>query len=76
MTNWITRTAAREIKRRDPNRPAFWHVSYTHPHPPLVPLASYEALYQDIPIDLPVMSDWSNQAIDKLPMALQVVRDY
>lgn len=76
VTNWITRTAAREIKRRDPNCPAFWHVSYTHPHPPLVPLASYEALYQDMPIDLPVMAEWSRQAEEKLPMALQVVRDY
>lgn len=76
VTNWITRTAAREIKRRDPNRPAFWHVSYTHPHPPLVPLASYEALYQDIPIDLPIMAEWSSQVVEKLPMALQVVRDY
>lgn len=76
VTNWITRTAAREIKRRDPTRPAFWHVSYTHPHPPLVPLASYEALYQDTPIDLPVMADWSRQDADRLPMALQVVRDY
>lgn len=76
VTNWITRTAAREIKRRDPTRPAFWHVSYTHPHPPLVPLSSYEALYQDMPIDLPVMADWSQQAVDTLPMALQVVRDY
>ncbi|MBU3650708.1 MAG: arylsulfatase [Limnohabitans sp.] len=76
VTNWITRVAAREIKRRDPTRPAFWHVSYTHPHPPLVPLASYESLYQDEPIDLPVMADWSRQATADLPMALQVVRDY
>lgn len=76
VTNWITRTAAREIKRRDPNRPAFWHVSYTHPHPPLVPLASYEALYHDTPIDLPFMAPWSRQSVDDLPMALQVVRDY
>jgi arylsulfatase A-like enzyme len=76
VTNWVTRTAAREIKRRDPGCPAFWHVSYTHPHPPLVPLASYEALYQDSPIDLPVMSSWSSQPANALPMALQVVRDY
>jgi len=30
VTNWITREAAKTIKRRDPTRPAFWHVSYTH----------------------------------------------
>ena len=33
VTNWTTFSAAREIKRRDPTRPGFWYVSYTHPHP-------------------------------------------
>ena len=76
VSNWITRTAAREIKRRDPGRPAFWHVSYTHPHPPLVPLACYEALYELADIDLPRQGDWSAQPTAQLPQALQVVRDY
>jgi arylsulfatase A-like enzyme len=44
-TNWITLLACRTIKRRDPNRPAFWHVSYNHPHPPLVPLKHYFERY-------------------------------
>jgi len=40
-TNWITLETCRTIKRRDPTRPAIWHVSYNHPHPPLVPLQHY-----------------------------------
>ena len=39
VTNWTSMQMARTIKRRDPTRPAFWCVSYTPPHPPLVPLA-------------------------------------
>lgn len=76
VTNWITRSACREIKRRDPGMPGFWHVSYTHPHPPLVPLASYEALYEPASIDLPQHSAWSSVPEEHLPTALQVVRDY
>ena len=29
-----------------PKRPAFWYLSYSHPHPPLVPLAGYLASYR------------------------------
>ena len=46
VTNWTTWAGARTIKRRDPTRPGLWHVSYTHPHPPLVPLASYFDRYR------------------------------
>lgn len=75
VTNWITREAARSIKRRDPTRPGFWHVSYNHPHPPLTPLAAYMDLYRDVEIDLPVHGDWSRDA-SALPSALQVVHNY
>jgi arylsulfatase A-like enzyme len=72
VTNWITREAARAIKRRDPTRPGFWHVSYTHPHPPLTPLPAYLDLYRDLPIDDPTVAKWA--ATDEtLPQALQVV---
>jgi arylsulfatase A-like enzyme len=71
VTNWITREAARMIKRRDPTRPAFWHVSYTHPHPPLVPLESYLAMYQALDVDEPLGADW---AIGPPPRALATVR--
>ncbi|AOB31432.1 arylsulfatase [Bordetella sp. H567] len=73
VTNWTTREAARMIKRRDPRRPAFWHVSYTHPHPPLVPLAAYLHLYERERIDLPAQAAWAQE---RLPPALQTIRDY
>jgi choline-sulfatase len=75
VTNWITRTAALSIKRRDPTRPAFWHVSYSHPHPPLVPLSDYLDMYRDVEIDLPVSGTWAEKT-DDLPSALRVVRNY
>jgi choline-sulfatase len=75
VTNWTTRTAARAIKRRDPTRPGFWHVSYTHPHPPLAPLQAYLDLYRDRPVAPPTTASWSED-VDALPAALKVVREY
>jgi arylsulfatase len=73
VTNWTTREASRLIKRRDPKRPALWHVSYTHPHPPLVPLEAYLGMYELDHIDAPLRSHWSNS---ELPEALQSIRAY
>lgn len=70
VTNWITAQAARVIKRRDPTRPAFWYVSYTHPHPPLAPLACYLDLYRDVEVNAPHQGTW-DQDIDALPVPLQ-----
>ena len=52
-TNLATQQMARTIKRRDPDRSAFWFVSYRHPHPPLVPLQIYLDLYHQLEIDDP-----------------------
>lgn len=73
VTNWITREAAKTIKRRDPTRPAFWHVSYTHPHPPLAPLQCYLDMYRDVQIDEAWHADWETR---KNISALTSVRDY
>ncbi|WP_250508010.1 sulfatase-like hydrolase/transferase [Caballeronia sp. GAFFF3] len=73
VTNWTTREAAKMIKRRDPTKPAFWHVSYTHPHPPLVPIQSYLDLYERDDIDLPLSADWAD---DTLPPALASIRHH
>lgn len=75
VTNWTTRTAARAIKRRDPTRPSFWHVSYTHPHPPIVPLASYFDRYARRAMTAPASGDWSEND-DTLPFVLKAVRRY
>lgn len=68
-TNWATREMARTIKRRDPNRPAFWYLSYRHPHPPLVPLQPYLDMYNQLPIDRPYRGAWASGP-DDLPFYL------
>jgi arylsulfatase A-like enzyme len=69
-TNWATQQMARTIKRRDPTRPAFWYVSYRHPHPPLVPVKTYLDLYRDVDIDPPHTGDWA-AVPQELPFGLQ-----
>ncbi|WP_199194710.1 sulfatase-like hydrolase/transferase [Phyllobacterium phragmitis] len=75
VTNWTTMTAARQIKRRDPTRPALWHVSYTHPHPPLVPLANYFNRYARREMPAPVVGDWSKDE-EQMPYLLKASRNY
>jgi len=60
-TNWAANQMCRTIKRRDPNRPSFWYLSFRHPHPPLLPLQSYIDLYRDmdVEIDEPFHGDWA-----------------
>ena len=58
-TNWATQQMVRTIKRRDPTRPAFWYLSYRHPHPPLIPLEQYLDLYREIEIDTPYHGAWT-----------------
>jgi arylsulfatase len=74
-TNWITMEMCKTIKRRDPTRPAFWTLSYTHPHPPLVPLESYLAYYRQFDVDEPLTAPWA-ESEDTLPHALRAVRNY
>ena len=70
-TNWATREMVRTIKRRDPTRPAFWYLSYRHPHPPIVPLETYHAMYGEVELRWPVQGAWCR---DELPYLLQAVR--
>lgn len=73
-TNWASEQMARVIKRRDPTRPAFWHLSYIYPHPPIVPLTHYFDRYARRQIDEPVIGDWARDADQ--PPALKIVRDF
>lgn len=68
VTNWATQQMVRQIKRRDPLRPAFWYLGYRHPHPPLVPLQSYLDDYRHREIDGVVASAWS--AAENLPFGI------
>ena len=73
QTNWTVREMSRFIARRDPTKPAFWFMSFNHPHPPLTPLAEYMKMYRDVEIDMPYVGDWAQRHED-LPYALQVRR--
>lgn len=58
VTNWASREMSRTIQRRDPTRPGFWYLSYTHPHPPIAPLQCYLDMYRDIDPGEPVIGSW------------------
>ena len=75
ITHWTTRQMARAIKRRDPTRPAFWYLSYTHPHPPLAPLACYMDFYRDLEIDPPLSPEWAADEA-ALPNGIRSVRAF
>ncbi len=72
-TNWTTAEMMKFIKRRDPTRPAFWYLSYNHPHPPLAPLAEYLQLYDGMQPSSFEVSDWAKED-DKLPGLLVAAR--
>ena len=59
VTNWAAASMARMIKRRDPAKPGFWDLSFSHPHPPLAPLQAYLDLYRDVEIPEPHVGDWA-----------------
>ena len=71
-TNWAANQMCRVIKRKDPNRPAFWYLSFRHPHPPLLPVQDYLEMYRDmgIEIDMPYVGDWTD--MDDPCFSLQV----
>ncbi|MCH3918235.1 MAG: sulfatase-like hydrolase/transferase [Spirochaetia bacterium] len=69
-TTWATRDMCETIKRRDPTRPAFWYLSYSAPHPPLVPPKDYMDMYEDIEFREPYIGDWVMKT-DTLPFAYQ-----
>ena len=75
VTNWSTEQMCRTIKRRDPTRPAFWTLSYTAPHPPLVPLACYMDMYRQFEIEPALEADWAKD-VTKLPHPLRMIRNF
>jgi len=72
-TNWATSRMQRQIRRRDPTRPAFWYLGYRHPHPPLVPPRRFLDHYMDIEIDMPYCGNWAYHRND-LPYNIQGVQ--
>ncbi len=70
VTNWAAQQMSRTIKRRDPEKPAFWYLSFSHPHPPLCPLQAYLDIYRDSDIPEPARGDWSEDT-DSLPSVIK-----
>ena len=70
-TNWAARQMVRVIQRRDRGRPAFWFLSFRHPHPPIVPLTTYLKMYEGVELRWPLRGSWSR---GNLPYLLQAVR--
>lgn len=63
-TNWATYQMMRQIKRKDPTRPAFYYISYQFPHPPLVPLPCFLDCYAPDEIDMPEDGDdWQDGSV-------------
>ncbi|MGK7871052.1 sulfatase-like hydrolase/transferase [Falsiroseomonas sp. E2-1-a20] len=75
VTNWTTWRMCREIKRRDPTKPGFWHLSYVAPHPPLAPLQAYLDIYRDVDPPVPLVGDWARDEA-ALPYALRSITDF
>ncbi len=73
ITNWATRQMSRMIRRRDPTRPGFWYLAYTHPHPPLVPLDHYWDFYRDVEPDGPYVGEWAKD-FESLPYRVKLQR--
>lgn len=72
VTNWTTREMVRLIKRRDPSRPQLWYLSYSAPHPPLVPLQAYLDMYRDVEIELPPRGSWLDR--EDVPFFVRAVQ--
>ncbi len=72
-TTFIARETCRAIRRRDPTRPGFWFLSFTHPHPPLVPPRDYLEMYRDTPVAEPPVGEWAHDE-DALPYRLKLQR--
>lgn len=70
VTNWAAQQMSRQIIRRDPTRPAFWYLSFSHPHPPLHPLQAYVDIYRDVDPPETVIGDWAAGGEDSLSCAV------
>jgi arylsulfatase len=61
QNNWLAQEASRFLcEDRDPESPFFLHLSFFHPHPPLVPPASYLQRYLEKDLPGPVIGEWAH----------------
>ncbi len=57
-TSWATTMMAKQIKRKDPTRPALFYISYQAPHPPIIPVQAFLDMYKDSEMPSPHMGTW------------------
>ncbi len=58
--NWLAREAVRFLcEDRDPTVPFFLQLSFTHPHPPLVPPQAYLDRYEAKALSAPTLGSWA-----------------
>jgi len=58
LENWVIDQMSNTIKRKDPEKPGFYYLSYPAPHPPPVPLPYYWDLYKNMEIPDAATGDW------------------
>lgn len=60
QNNWLAREAAQFLTEdRDPTSPFFLHLSFFHPHPPLVPTRAYQDRYPPEKMEGPTIGEWA-----------------
>ena len=64
---------SRYIARRDTTKPGFWYMSFSEPHPPIVPPEQYIEMYRDREIDMPFVGEWAKNW-DGLPSGIKARR--
>ena len=70
--NWLAREASRFMcEDRDPSAPFFLHLSFFHPHPPLVPTRDYLARYEAMELPPPTLGQWV-PTYDAIPPGIAV----
>jgi len=65
---WLASEAARFLcEDRDPSAPFFLHLSFTHPHPPLVPPREYLDRYLAKELGNPTVGSWAPSSPETCP---------
>ena len=67
QTYWTAREMCETIIRRDPNKPAFWYMSFAAPHPPITPPQAYLDMYNDIEFSEPPYGEWAKLPPEERP---------
>jgi len=59
-TNWVVSQSIDFLRRRDPRKPFFLHMSFVRPHPPFDPPRVYFDQYSHAPLPDSPIGDWAD----------------